>query len=159
MDIRKVKKLIEILQATEDIGEIEVREGEESVRITRSVAPGAHAVQQVHLSPSTIAPQQAPVAGPAATVYAEPLSTPTISEAGEVIRSPMVGTFYAASSPDAEPFVREGTSVKQGDTLCIIEAMKTINQISATVSGTVVKILVNNGEPIEFDQPLMVIKP
>ena len=151
MDIRKVKKLIELLEES-GIDEIEIKEGEESVRISRNqnvtVAPQAYA-----------APAPAPVAAPAA---AAPEPTPSSAPAdsgpdGHKVKSPMVGTFYRSSSPEAKPFVEVGQSVKAGDPLCIVEAMKMMNQIEADKSGTVAAILVDNAEPVEFDQPLFVI--
>ncbi len=159
MDIRKVKKLIEMLQDAPDIGEIEVREGEESVRLTRTPkTPSVPMPQQVQI-PTPAATKPAPTAGPVTTAYAEVPDEAIEEGNGEVIKSPMVGTFYAAPAPDAEPFVREGTTVKQGDTLCIIEAMKTMNQIPAPVSGAVTKVFVEDRDPVEFDQPLMTIQP
>jgi len=144
MDIRKIKKLIELLEES-GVAEIEIREGEESVRISR----GAIATAMPVAAPQA-APQPAPAATPAAS-DPEPVS-------GTTINSPMVGTFYRASSPTAKSFVDVGTSVRQGDTLCIIEAMKMFNQIEAEVSGTVKAILVENGQPVEFDQPLFIIE-
>ena len=148
MDIRKVKKLIELLEES-DIAELEIKEGEESVRITRN-KPGV-----------AVAP--AVVAAPAAT--AVPMTAPSpVAEApaaaaidGHVIRSPMVGTFYRAPAPGASPFVEVGQSVKPGDVLCIVEAMKMMNQIEADKAGTVSAILVEDGEAIEFDQALIAI--
>ena len=148
MDIRKVKKLIELLEES-GIAEIEINEGEESVRISRY---GANA--------QMAAPMQqyaAPVAAPAAAApAAEAESTPAIS--GHTVDSPMVGTFYTASAPGTPDFVKVGDSVNQGDTVCIIEAMKILNQIEADKSGTVKAILVENGQPVEFGQPLIVIE-
>jgi acetyl-CoA carboxylase biotin carboxyl carrier protein len=145
MDIRKVKKLIELLEES-DVAEIEIHEGEESVRISRhGSAPMPYMVQ---------APAAAAAPAPAATVAeAEP-------EADEdcLIRSPMVGTFYRAPSPGSRPFVEEGQEVKLGDTLCIIEAMKILNQIECEQAGTVRRILVDNGQPVEYNQPLFVIE-
>ena len=148
MDIRKVKKLIELLEES-GIAEIEINEGEESVRISRYGA-----------NPQMAAPMQqyaAPVAAPAAAApAAEAESTPAIS--GHTVDSPMVGTFYTASAPGTPDFVKVGDSVNQGDTVCIIEAMKILNQIEADKSGTVKAILVENGQPVEFGQPLIVIE-
>lgn len=148
MDIRKVKKLIEMLEASSDVGEIEIREGEESVRISR--------VSSVS-SPTVVAPQ-IPAAAEVSAVAPEVAAEPDRSEPGEVVESPMVGTFYRSPAPDKPPFVQEGDTVGQGDTVCIIEAMKTMNRIEAPVAGTVSKILADNGEPVEFGQPLMVIQ-
>ena len=141
MDIRKVKKLIELLEAS-DINELEITEGEESVRISR----GAPA--QAYAAPVPVAPAM-PAAAPAAASPDE--------LAGHIVRSPMVGTFYASPAPGAGAFVTEGSSVKVGDALCIIEAMKMMNQIEADKAGTIGAILVEDGEPIEYDQPLFTI--
>ncbi len=140
MDIRKVKKLIELLEES-GIAEIEIKEGEESVRISRM-----H--QNMLVNAPAIA---APVA--AAPVNAEPKEP-----SGHIVRAPMVGTFYRSASPDARPFVEEGQSVKNGDTLCIIEAMKLLNQIESDKTGTIKSILVENGQPVEYNQPLFVIE-
>lgn len=159
MDIRKVKKLIELLEDS-SLTEIEIIEGEESVRLSRiSSAPAGPAhmalpadVQAAAWSaPGSAAPPPAAAPAPAAP---EEESVPE----GELVRAPMVGTYYAASSPDADPFVSLGQQVSEGDTMCIIEAMKMFNQIEAEASGTVVAILVENGQPVEFDQPLFVIR-
>jgi acetyl-CoA carboxylase biotin carboxyl carrier protein len=146
MDIRKIKKLIELLEES-SLSEIEIVEGEESLRISRAtVAPAPVAVQ----APPPVEPAPAPSASsePAADAVPE----------GQLVRAPMVGTFYAASSPEAENFVSLGQQVSMGDTLCIIEAMKMFNQIESDFAGTVVAILVENGQPVEFDQPLFVIR-
>ena len=165
MDIRKVKKLIELLEES-NLTEIEIVEGEESVRLTRgsTAAPPPPQYQvPVTAQPYSSAPPQAaaPPSAPAGTT-----SKPAAAEGeegedipeGEVVRSPMVGTYYASPSPDADPFVELGQKVSEGETLCIIEAMKMFNQIEADVSGTVVAILAENGQPVEFDQPLFVIR-
>lgn len=145
MDIRKVKKLIELLEES-GIAEIEIHEGEESVRITR-VTQSATMIA----APVAAAPAAAPV-----PVAAEEKADDGIP-AGHQVTSPIVGTFYASSSPSTKPFVEVGQSVAAGDTLCIIEAMKIMNQIEADKSGTVKAILAENGDPIEFGQPLYVI--
>jgi len=149
MDIRKVKKLIELLESS-GIAEIEIKEGEESVRISRtSSAPVTYA-------PATM-PAVAPAAPPPAPT-AESAEKPVDSvPAGHRVTSPMVGTFYHASSPGAKPFVEVGQSVGEGDTLCIIEAMKMLNQIEADRAGVVKAILVENGQPVEYGEPLFVI--
>ena len=156
MDIRKVKKLIELLDES-GIAEIEITEGEESVRISR-YAQGA-AVAPV-AAPAAV-PAAAPAAAPAATaVPAEPEPGSSLAPAddeGYVVTAPMVGTFYSASSPGAAPYVQVGDRVNEGDTLCIIEAMKMMNQIEADVSGVVKSIRVQNGEPVEYGQTLFVI--
>ena len=152
MDIRKVKKLMELLEES-DVAEIEIHEGEESVRISRN--SGAAVTYAM--------PMQAPMAMPAAPTTEPGGAAPTAEEAdkdefeGHVVRAPMVGTFYRASSPGAKSFVEEGQSVKAGDTLCIIEAMKILNQIESDRTGKVVQILVENGQPVEYDQPMFVI--
>ena len=150
MDIRKVKKLIELLEES-DVAEIEIHEGEESVRISRaSTAVVAPMVAPVAAAPvAAPAPATAPAAAPAA---AEP------EVQGHAVRSPMVGTFYASPSPDASAFVKEGDTVSAGQTLCIIEAMKILNQIESDKAGKITKILVENGQPVEFDQPLFIIE-
>lgn len=151
MDIRKVKKLIELLEES-GIAEIEITEGEESVRISRhSTAP---TTQMFHHAMPQSAPAPQPSAAPAAAPAAETSSVP----AGHQVTSPMVGTFYRASNPGAKPFVDVGSSVQAGDTLCIIEAMKMMNQIESDKSGVVKAVLVDNGEPVEFGQPLFVIE-
>lgn len=155
MDIRKIKKLIELLEES-SLMEIEIVEGEESVRLSRggSVSP-------IAAMPAVAQPQPAPAPQAAAPTPApaEPAddSEPSIPD-GELVRSPMVGTFYSSSSPEAEPFVSLGKHVSEGETLCIIEAMKMFNQIEADLSGTIVAILVENGQPVEFDEPLFVIR-
>lgn len=150
MDIRKVKKLIELLEES-NIDELEIHEGEESVRISRNsgrvmAAPAAAPV----MAAAPIAPAPA-AAEPAA---AEPAAAEL---AGHVVRSPMVGTFYRSPSPGASAFVEVGKSVQAGDTLCIVEAMKMMNQIESDTSGTISQILVEDGQPVEFDQPLFTI--
>jgi acetyl-CoA carboxylase biotin carboxyl carrier protein len=150
MDIRKVKKLIELLDET-GVAEIEIKEGEESVRISRYPAGGA---MQTHYAPMYAPP---PVAAPAvaAAPIAAPAARPSLDQA---VTAPMVGTFYAASAPGAKPFVELGSEVKPGDVLCIIEAMKMMNQIESDKAGKVVSILAKNGDPVEFGQPLFVIE-
>jgi acetyl-CoA carboxylase biotin carboxyl carrier protein len=147
MDIRKVKKLIELLEES-NIGEIEIKEGEDSVRISRN---GGAAVVQAPMAyappPLAPAPAVAPAAEPAAA---------TVSDANAVL-SPMVGTFYRSPGPDAASFVEVGQTVRVGDVLCIVEAMKMMNQIEADRAGTVAAIHVENGDPVEFDQPLITI--
>jgi acetyl-CoA carboxylase biotin carboxyl carrier protein len=153
MDIRKVKKLIELIEAS-DVAEIEIHEGEESVRISRScnVAPQVISAPGYAAQPMQIS---AEAAAPAATAMetAEPAEPP-----GHLIRSPMVGSFYRAASPASAAFVEEGQQVSAGETVCIIEAMKILNQIESDVTGVVKKILVENGQPVEYDQPLFVIE-
>ncbi len=153
MDIRKVKKLIELLEES-DIGELEIKEGEESVRISRqsSVVPAAPSYVA---APPAPAPAAAPAPAPAAK--AEEADKESSSLSGHIIRSPMVGTFYRAASPGSPSFVEVGQHVKVGDTVCILEAMKMMNQLEADKAGVIEAILVEDGEPIEFDQPLMTI--
>ncbi|MET0027764.1 MAG: acetyl-CoA carboxylase biotin carboxyl carrier protein [Candidatus Thiodiazotropha sp.] len=151
MDIRKVKKLIELLEES-DVAEIEIHEGEESVRISRASAmPMAMAAAQ--MAPMAVAPQAA--AAPAAAGATEAPQAEEIQ--GHAVRSPMVGTFYRSPSPGSKPFVEEGQQVSAGDTLCIIEAMKILNQIESDKTGTVRKILVDNGQPVEYNEPLFII--
>jgi acetyl-CoA carboxylase biotin carboxyl carrier protein len=149
MDIRKIKKLIELLEES-NLTEIEIVEGEESVRLIRAGAPQVMPVS----APSTPVPQAPVAAGPVAAVAGEDDLVPD----GEPVLSPMVGTFYAASGPEAQPFVKLGQTVGVGDTLCIIEAMKMFNQIESDISGTVVAILAENGQPVEYDEPLFIIR-
>ena len=151
MDIRKIKKLIELVEES-GIAELEISEGEESVRISRAVAPMAQ-LTPMQPYPAPVAPMAAPVAAPVAAVEA-----PVAVAAGHKVCSPMVGTFYGASSPDAKPFVKVGQQVTAGDTLCIVEAMKMMNQIEADKSGVVTAILAEDGNPVEFDQPLVIIE-
>ena len=153
MDIRKVKKLIELLEES-GIAEIEITEGEESVRISRY--PNAnHVAAAQHALPAAPMQMAAPAAGaPAAAV---PAAEVPQEPSGHKVAAPMVGTFYRAASPEAEPFVKIGDTIQAGDTLCIIEAMKMMNQIEADVSGKVLSVEVESGEPIEFGQTLFVI--
>ena len=145
MDIRKVKKLIELLEES-NVAEIEIKEGEESVRVTKSTAP---ILNSSSIEPTTtLKPQQ--------DLNVVQSQIPPEAD-GTAIKAPMVGTFYSAPSPDALPFVQVGKNVKAGDTLCIIEAMKIMNPIEAESSGVISAILVDNGQPVEFDQPLFMI--
>ena len=147
MDIRKVKKLIELLESS-GIAEIEISEGEESVRISRYAQAGPPVAQTV---------MQAPAPAENAEPTAEAAQESSGSTSGFEVTAPMVGTFYASPSPGAKAFVEIGSVVNEGDTLCIIEAMKMMNQIEADVSGKVVSILAENGSPVEFGQPLFII--
>ncbi|UVK94322.1 acetyl-CoA carboxylase biotin carboxyl carrier protein [Pseudomonas atacamensis] len=151
MDIRKVKKLIELLEES-GIDELEIKEGEESVRISRHSKTPA----QQYYAP---APMQAPAAAPAAApvAAAAPAAAAALALNGTVARSPMVGTFYRKSSPTSPAFVEVGQTVKKGDTLCIVEAMKMMNHIEAETSGVIESILVEDGQPVEYDQPLFTI--
>ncbi|MBN7770370.1 acetyl-CoA carboxylase biotin carboxyl carrier protein [Marinobacter daepoensis] len=151
MDIRKIKKLIELLEES-DVEELEIQEGDDSVRISRrrEQAAGGHYVSH-YAAPAPQAP--APVAD---TAPAPEASAPAAPK-GHSVKSPMVGTFYRAPSPTASAFVEVGQTVNAGDVICIVEAMKMMNQIEADKAGTVTEILVENGQPVEFDQPLVVI--
>jgi acetyl-CoA carboxylase biotin carboxyl carrier protein len=149
MDIRKVKKLIELLEES-NIDELEIKEGEESVRITRNT--GVAMAPQMMAAPLAAAPAAAPAASApvtAATVSNEP--------AGHSVKSPMVGTFYSSPAPEAAAFIEVGQTVKVGDVICIVEAMKMMNQIEADKAGVVEAILVEDGQPLEFDQPMIII--
>ena len=151
MDIRKVKKLIELLEES-GIDELEIHEGEGSVRISRhSNRPVQYAAQ-----PVPVAAAPAPVAAPAPAAAA-PVAAAPAALTGSVVKSPMVGTFYRASSPEAKAFAEVGQTVKKGAILCIVEAMKMMNHIEAETSGTIGQVLVENGHPVEFDQPLFTI--
>ncbi len=148
MDIRKIKKLIELIEES-DIEELEIKEGEDAIRLSRR-SRQQHAVATQAAPPATSS-IQTEAREPASAVSAAPESQ------ANTINSPMVGTFYRAPSPEAHPFVEEGQTVKAGDVLCIVEAMKMMNQIEADRSGTIISIDVENGEPVEFDQPLFTI--
>lgn len=151
MDIRKIKKLIELVEES-GIAELEITEGEESVRINRySAAPVAAAPIAAPIAPAPVA------AAPVADAAAPAAEAPSVAS-GHQVRSPMVGTFYRASSPDAKPFVEVGDSVKVGDTLCIVEAMKMMNQIESDKAGVVKEILVDDASAVEFDHPLFIIE-
>ena len=153
MDLRKIKKLMELLEES-GIAEIEVKEGEESIKLSRNVTTTSMPVQQMIQQPMPTG--QAPaISAPSETPKAP--ENPKV-EKKNTINSPMVGTFYASSSPEAKPFVTVGQSVKKGDTLCILEAMKMMNQVQAESDGKITEILVDNAEPVEFDQPLFVIE-
>lgn len=148
MDIRKIRKLIELMEET-GISEIEIKEGEESLRLTRN-KPGT-AIDVHHAQPAAIPS----VTSTVAIAPPPPVENP---QRGHSVRSPMVGTLYTAASPDAAPFVSVGQSVNVGDTLCIIEAMKMFNEIEADRSGVITAVLVKNGSPVEYDQPLFIIE-
>jgi acetyl-CoA carboxylase biotin carboxyl carrier protein len=157
MDLRKIKKLIDILEDS-NLAELEIKEGEESVRLSRM--PKGVAIAQTTV-PMTHAPHAEP--SRAAAVAGESAASAAAAHggkdlpAGHVLRSPMVGTFYLSPNPESAPFVKVGQSVKVGDTLGIIEAMKMFNQIEADIAGTIVAVLASNGQPVEFDEPLFVI--
>jgi acetyl-CoA carboxylase biotin carboxyl carrier protein len=150
MDIRKVKKLIELLESS-DVAEIEITEGEESVRISRNTLnSSAQATSQPVPQPSSTAPTTP-------TLVETQIPKPGPEGKGKVVKSPMVGTFYRAPSPSASPFVEIGKHVKLGDVICVVEAMKMMNQIEADHAGVVDSIHIEDGEPVEFDQPLITI--
>jgi acetyl-CoA carboxylase biotin carboxyl carrier protein len=151
MDLRKLKTLIELVESS-GIGELEVQEGEERVRITRAPTAGA-AAAPVSASYVAAGPAPAPALAPAPTET----PAPAIEPEGHFVKSPMVGTFYRAASPGAKPFVEVGDTVQVGDTLCIIEAMKLMNEIEADKAGVVKQVLAENGQPVEYGQPLVVI--
>jgi len=153
MDIRKVKKLIELLEES-GIAEIEIKEGEESVRISR-MSTGAIVAQPAMFAPP---PMPAPVASAVAAAPAVVSSAPVASAADHVVQAPMVGTYYSAPAPGAKPFVQIGDEVKVGQVLCIIEAMKMMNQIESDRAGKITSVLVQSGDPVEFGQPLFSIQ-
>jgi acetyl-CoA carboxylase biotin carboxyl carrier protein len=155
MDIRKIKKLIELVEES-GIAELEISEGEESVRISRAVANQPAPVMQQWAVPQQPQPALSNAVAPAATPAMEAPASPEVS--GHIVRSPMVGTFYRTPSPDAKAFVEVGQKVNPGDTLCIVEAMKMMNQIEADKAGVVKAVLVESGQPVEFDEPLVVIE-
>ncbi|MDW8847541.1 acetyl-CoA carboxylase biotin carboxyl carrier protein [Erwinia sp. P7711] len=155
MDIRKIKKLIELVEES-GISELEISEGEESVRISRSPANPGYPMMQHYAAPMMQQPALANAVAPATAPVMEAPAAAEIS--GHIVRSPMVGTFYRTPSPDAKAFVEVGQKVNAGDTLCIVEAMKMMNQIEADKSGVVKAILVESGQPVEFDEPLVVIE-
>ena len=149
MDLRKLKKLIDLVQES-GIAELEITEGEEKVKIVKG---------GVVTLTTTAAPAAAPVAvaAPEAKPAATPPAQPAAGQDGHVVKAPMVGTFYRSPSPDAKPFVEVGQPVKEGDTICIIEAMKLMNEIEADASGVVKAVLVENGQPVEYGQPLFIL--
>ncbi len=150
MDLRKLKKLIEMVEES-SITELEINDAEEKVRIVKYAAPSG---QPAYMIPAT--PPPPAVAADGDPMAQRPATTPDLPE-GEVIKAPMVGTFYRAANPGAEPFVQVGSIVKAGDTLCIIEAMKLLNNLDAEIAGTIKAILVENGQPVEYGEPLFVI--
>jgi acetyl-CoA carboxylase biotin carboxyl carrier protein len=152
MDLRKIKKLIDLLEES-NLAELEIKEGEEVVRLSRVPKGAVPVAAPAAAAPSVAAPAAAPAPAPAAVEAPAADALP----AGHVVNAPMVGTFYAAATPGAAPFVKVGQQVKAGDTLGVIEAMKMFNQIEAEVAGTVQAILVENGQPVEFDEPMFVI--
>jgi acetyl-CoA carboxylase biotin carboxyl carrier protein len=153
MDMRKIRKLIELIQET-GVAEIEIREGEESVRISRVGSQVAPMMQMQQAPMMQYAAQPAPVAAPAAAPA--PVEVPVSNK--HSVKAPMVGTVYLAPSPGAKPFIEVGQAIKAGDTLCLIEAMKMFNQIEADKTGTITAILVESGSPVEFNQPMVIIE-
>jgi len=151
VDITQIRKLIRLIQHS-DVTEIEVTEGEHTVRICRGNSNVQQAIQYAPAAPAVVAPAAAPA--PTASTVSE-----DAGDDAHTVTSPMVGTFYGAASPESDPFVTVGSKVKKGDTLCIIEAMKLMNEIEAEYAGTVDKILVDNATPLEYGQPLFVITP
>ncbi len=154
MDIRKIKKLIELVEES-GISELEISEGEESVRISRAVSQVAYPVQNIHIPQPAPAVVSAPINE---TIQPATGENDACAMTGYTIKSPMVGTFYRTPSPDSKAFVEVGQTVNVGDVLCIVEAMKMMNQIESEKAGTIKAILVDNGQPVEFDQPLFVIE-
>ena len=152
MDLRKIKKLMELLEES-GIAEIEVKEGEESIKLSRNIGSSIAPVQQMIQQPTI--PQQQVLQ---ATSQGQDKSDGSSNQNRNTVNSPMVGTFYASASPESKPFVTVGQSVKKGDTLCILEAMKMMNQVQAESDGKILEKLVENAEPVEFDQPLFVIE-
>ena len=155
MDLRKLKKLIDLVQES-GIAELEITEGEEKVKIVKggavSIAPASAATLGLGTAPAPAEARPAPAA-PSAPLAAEPEA----GQEGHVVKAPMVGTFYRSASPDAKPFVEVGQTIKEGQTICIIEAMKLMNEIEADASGVVKAVLVENGQPVEYGQPLFIL--
>tara|TARA_B100001059_G_scaffold122949_1_gene122857 strand:+ start:442 stop:903 length:462 start_codon:yes stop_codon:yes gene_type:complete len=153
MDLRKIKKLMELLEES-GIAEIEVKEGEESIKLSRNISSQIIPAQQMIQQPMMTPPQEAPQVAS----QADNKKNDSLNQNRNTVNSPMVGTFYASASPESKPFVSVGQSVKKGDTLCILEAMKMMNQVQAESDGKIIEILIDNAEPVEFDQPLFVIE-
>ena len=153
MDLRKIKKLMELLEES-GIAEIEVKEGEESIKLSRNITSSAAPLQQMVQQPMMAPQQQATQAAS----QVENKKDDSSNQNRNTVNSPMVGTFYASASPESKPFVIVGQSVKKGDTLCILEAMKMMNQVQAESDGKILEILIDNAEPVEFDQPLFVVE-
>jgi acetyl-CoA carboxylase biotin carboxyl carrier protein len=155
MDLRKIKKLIDLLEES-NLAELEIKEGEETVRLSRIPKGTVTAMPAAAPAPVHHQVRAEPQAGDSAAAAGAPAPDKSMPE-GHVVTAPMVGTFYASQNPESPPFVKVGQKVKAGDTLGIIEAMKMFNQIEADVAGTVVAVLVGNGQPVEFDEPMFVI--
>jgi acetyl-CoA carboxylase biotin carboxyl carrier protein len=156
MDLRKLKKLIDLVQES-GIAELEITEGEEKVKIVKGGAAAMVAAAPTMMAPVAAAAPAAVRGTAAATAAAVPAAEPAGAPEGHVVKAPMVGTFYRSPSPDAKVFVEVGQAVKEGDTICIIEAMKLMNEIEADASGNVKAILVENGQPVEYGQPLFIL--
>ncbi len=156
MDLKLVKKLLDLISES-DANEVSVEEGDFKLKVKKVTTDSQSVQYQVPASQPAAAPQPAPNPQPAQSESTEKASSDSKPD-GDVVKSPIVGTFYEAPSPDSDPFVSVGDTVKQGQTLCIVEAMKIMNEIEAEFNGTVQKILVDNGQPVEFDQPLFIIK-
>tara|TARA_Y100000768_G_scaffold65054_1_gene45086 strand:- start:4446 stop:4907 length:462 start_codon:yes stop_codon:yes gene_type:complete len=153
MDLRKIKKLMELLEDS-GIAEIEVKEGEESIKLSRNTSPSSIPMQPMFQQPiQSSHPQEVQN-----KIEDSPKKDNVSDKNRNTVNSPMVGTFYASASPESKPFVTVGQSIKKGDTLCILEAMKMMNQVQAETDGIILEILVDNAEPVEFDQPLFVIE-
>ena len=157
MDIRKIKKLIELLEES-GISELEIHEGEESVRISRASPAGVPTAPAYHFAAPPMPAMAAATAAPATETATSAEAASAEVPSGHIIKSPMVGTFYRAPSPGAKPFVEVGQTVKVGDTLCIVEAMKLLNQIESDKAGVIKQIPVENGQPVEYGEPLFVIE-
>ena len=155
MDLRKIKKLMELLEES-GIAEIEVKEGEESIKLSRNISSSTN-MQVPQIIQQPVQTSQPPANQQASDKVVNPVDN-LKKEKRNTVNSPMVGTFYASASPESKPFVTIGQSVKKGDTLCILEAMKMMNQVQAESDGKIVEILVDNAEPVEFDQPLFVLE-
>ena len=155
MDLRKIKKLMELLEES-GIAEIEVKEGEESIKLSRNISSTAN-MQVPQMIQQPVQTSQTPTNQQASDMVANAVDN-LKKDKRNTVNSPMVGTFYASASPESKPFVTIGQSVKKGDTLCILEAMKMMNQVQAESDGKIVEILVDNAEPVEFDQPLFVLE-
>lgn len=155
MDLRKLKTLIDLVSES-NISELEITEADGKVRIVKSDPAAAVAVQPVYAAPASMPVAHAPAATGAPAAAAPAVAAP--AETGHIVKSPMVGTFYRASSPNAKPFADVGQQVKEGEAICIIEAMKIMNEIEADKTGTITKILAENGQAVEFGQPLFVIE-
>ena len=158
MDLRKLKTLIDLV-AESGISELEITEGEGKVRIVKGPTPMPQGYMQAPMQMQPMPMQQAPAAAPAPVAAAAPVAEPPPpADTGHVVKSPMVGTFYRSANPNSPPFAEVGTQVKEGQTLCIVEAMKLMNEIESDKAGTVKAVLVENGQPVEYGQPLFVIE-